>query len=76
MGVGTDPFQDDLEALGSTWEEPSTDEIFLVALRRLGKRARLVRYEGEEHHLGSWSRANARDYWRRLLSWFDDYLKR
>ncbi len=54
----------------------SAAEKTFVALRRLGKPALLVRYEGEEHHPGSWSRANARDYWRRLLAWFDNYLKR
>lgn len=49
------------------------EETF-VALRRLGKAAELVRYEGEEHHPGNWSVANATDYWNRIIGWFDRYL--
>ena len=36
----------------------------------------LVRYEGEGHHPGSWSVANATDYWRRIFDWFDKYVIR
>jgi dipeptidyl aminopeptidase/acylaminoacyl peptidase len=45
-----------------------------VALRRLGRPVELVRYEGEGHHPGSWSVANATDYWQRIFDWFDRYL--
>ena len=47
-----------------------------VALRRLGRPVELVRYEGEGHHPGSWSVANATDYWRRIFDWFDKYVIR
>jgi dipeptidyl aminopeptidase/acylaminoacyl peptidase len=45
-----------------------------VALRRLGKTVTLVRYDGEGHHPGSWSVANAADYWRRIFEWLDTHL--
>ena len=45
-----------------------------VGLRRLGREVRLVRYEGEEHHPGSWSVPNATDYWQRIFDWFDRYM--
>jgi dipeptidyl aminopeptidase/acylaminoacyl peptidase len=45
-----------------------------VALRRLGRPVELVRYEGEGHHPGTWSVANATDYWQRIFGWFDKYL--
>ena len=45
-----------------------------VGLRRLGRPVELVRYEGEGHHPGSWSVANATDYWQRIFDWFDRYL--
>ena len=45
-----------------------------VALRRLGREVQLVRYEGEQHHPGSWSVANATDYWQRIFVWFDRYM--
>jgi dipeptidyl aminopeptidase/acylaminoacyl peptidase len=46
-----------------------------VALRRLGKTAVLVRYDGEGHHPGEWGAANAADYWARIVAWLDRYLK-
>jgi dipeptidyl aminopeptidase/acylaminoacyl peptidase len=46
-----------------------------VGLRRLGRPVELVRYEGEGHHPGSWSVANATDYWQRIFDWFDKYLR-
>lgn len=52
---------------------PERAEETFVALRRLGKVATLVRYEGEGHHPGSWSVANATDYWRRIIDWLDTY---
>lgn len=54
---------------------PSTqaDEVF-VALRRLGKRVTYAKYAGEEHWEGTWSAANAEDYWSRVITWFDTYL--
>jgi len=47
-----------------------------VGLRRLGRPVELVRYEGEGHHPGSWSVANATDYWQRIFDWFDKYVIR
>jgi dipeptidyl aminopeptidase/acylaminoacyl peptidase len=46
-----------------------------VALRRLGKAAELVLYEGEDHAPDSWGLANLTDYWNRIISWFGRYLK-
>ena len=51
------------------------EETF-VALRRLGREVQLVEYQGEEHHPGSWSVANATDYWQRIFDWFDRYMPR
>jgi len=51
------------------------EETF-VALRRLGREVRLVEYAGEDHHPGSWSIANATDYWQRIFDWFDRYMPR
>jgi dipeptidyl aminopeptidase/acylaminoacyl peptidase len=52
----------------------AADETF-VALRRLGKTVEYARYEGEEHHPGSWSVQNATDYWERIFAWLDRYVK-
>lgn len=49
------------------------DETF-VALRRLGKEATLVRYDGEGHHPGTWREANVEDYWTRILDWLARHL--
>ena len=47
-----------------------------VALRRLGKTAELVLYEGEDHAANSWTLANVTDYWARIIDWFDRHLQR
>ena len=52
----------------------AADETF-VALRRLGKTVEYARYDGEQHHPGSWSIANATDYWERIFAWLEKYLK-
>jgi dipeptidyl aminopeptidase/acylaminoacyl peptidase len=49
------------------------EETF-VGLRRLGKTVEYVRYEGEDHHPGSWSVPNASDYWERVFAWLERYL--
>jgi len=54
--------QGDLDFLG-----PEQAEEFFTALYRLGKRARLVRYVGEEHVIQS--PANVRDMWTRIEEW-------
>jgi dipeptidyl aminopeptidase/acylaminoacyl peptidase len=54
------------------WKQ--ADEVF-VALRRLGKEAVYAKYAGEEHWEGTWSLANAKDYWSRVFAWFDQHLK-
>jgi dipeptidyl aminopeptidase/acylaminoacyl peptidase len=54
----------------------SEAEATFVALRRLGKAATLVRYDGEDHHPGTWSGANATDYWERIFDWFGRHLAR
>ncbi|HEU4996117.1 MAG TPA: alpha/beta fold hydrolase, partial [Gemmatimonadaceae bacterium] len=53
---------------------PSRADETFVALRRLGREVQLVKYEGEGHHPGSWSVANATDYWQRIFDWLDRYL--
>jgi dipeptidyl aminopeptidase/acylaminoacyl peptidase len=50
------------------------DEIF-VGLRRLGKEVEYAKYEGEEHSPLFWSYANQVDFWKRVVAWFDKYLK-
>jgi dipeptidyl aminopeptidase/acylaminoacyl peptidase len=58
-----------------TAARPSQAEELFVGLRRLGKRAEYVRYEGEEHVQTRWSYRNQHDYCRRMLAWFERYLK-
>ncbi len=53
------------------WQQ--ADEVF-VALRRLDKEVVYAKYHGEEHWEGTWSLANARDYWTRVLDWFNGHL--
>jgi dipeptidyl aminopeptidase/acylaminoacyl peptidase len=48
-------------------------EEFFNALYRQNKRAQLVRYWGEGH--ANESAANIRDSWKRIFSWFDEFLK-
>lgn len=48
-------------------------EEFFTAMHRLGKRARFLRYFGEEHVLKS--PANIRHFWDENLAWFDAYLQ-
>jgi dipeptidyl aminopeptidase/acylaminoacyl peptidase len=47
-------------------------EEFFTALYRQNKRARFVRYFGEDHILSS--PANIRDMWNQVYAWFDEYL--
>ena len=49
-----------------------SDQIF-VGLRRLGKEATYVKYEGEGHGIETYP--NRIDYWNRVLTWFDSHLK-
>ena len=46
---------------------------FFSAMQRLGKRARFVQYTGDDHVLQS--PANARDSWRQIFGWLEEYLK-
>jgi dipeptidyl aminopeptidase/acylaminoacyl peptidase len=48
------------------------DEVF-VFLRRLGKEAVYVKYDGEGHRISGY--ANQIDYCNRMIAWFDDHLK-
>lgn len=50
------------------------DEVF-VGLRRLGKKVEYARFEGEDHSPLYWTHANQLDYCRRIIRWFDQYLK-
>jgi dipeptidyl aminopeptidase/acylaminoacyl peptidase len=50
----------------------SEAEQFFVALNRLGKRAKLVRYLGEGHSYES--PGNALDVYQHMLNWFDEFL--
>jgi dipeptidyl aminopeptidase/acylaminoacyl peptidase len=47
-------------------------EEFFTALYRQNKRARFVRYWGEDHTL--MSPANVRDMWKQILTWFDEFI--
>jgi dipeptidyl aminopeptidase/acylaminoacyl peptidase len=47
-------------------------EEFFTGLYRQGKRARFVRYWGEDHVLTS--PANVRDMWRHIVTWLDEHL--
>ena len=49
------------------------EEVF-VGLRRLGKEVVYAKDAGEEHWEGTWSAANAEDYWNRVIEWFDRHL--
>ncbi|MCK4417638.1 MAG: S9 family peptidase [Candidatus Latescibacteria bacterium] len=51
-----------------------SEEMF-SGLRRLGREVVLARYHGEGHGPGAWRYANVVDFWRRVLKWFDEYLK-
>jgi dipeptidyl aminopeptidase/acylaminoacyl peptidase len=48
-------------------------EEFYYALWQAGKRARFVRYFGEEHSVQG--KANVLDEWKEILGWFDHFLK-
>jgi dipeptidyl aminopeptidase/acylaminoacyl peptidase len=50
------------------------DELF-VGLRRLGKEAEYVKYQGEGHSPLEWSYANQMDLCNRMIDWFEKYLK-
>lgn len=50
-------------------------EMMFYALRQLGKTAELVAYANGDHSLSRHSRADALDVNRRVLAWFDRYLK-
>jgi dipeptidyl aminopeptidase/acylaminoacyl peptidase len=47
-------------------------EEFFMGLYRTNKRGAFVRYLGEDHLLQS--PANARDMWRRVFAWFDEFF--
>ena len=47
-------------------------EEFFTALYRQNKRARFIRYWGEQHTL--MSPANVRDMWKQIVAWFDEFL--
>jgi dipeptidyl aminopeptidase/acylaminoacyl peptidase len=50
-------------------------EMMFYALRQLGKTAELVSYANGDHSLSRHSRTDALDVNRRILEWFDRYLK-
>ncbi|MDE0018563.1 MAG: prolyl oligopeptidase family serine peptidase [Candidatus Poribacteria bacterium] len=52
---------------------PQAGEMF-SGLRRLGKKAVLVRYEDEGHVPQKGRYPNVIDYWQRVLTWFDEHL--
>ena len=54
------------------FEGPEQAEEFFTALYRLGKRAELVRYVGEQHVIES--PANVRDMWTRILGWLTETM--
>ena len=50
-------------------------EMMFYALRRLGKEAELVIYTHGDHSLSRHSRSDTLDVNRRMLDWFEKYLK-
>ena len=59
---------------GDLDSHPLSDaEQFFVALNRLGKRAKLVRYLGEGHVVES--PGNLIDMWEHIFNWFDQFLQ-
>jgi len=50
-------------------------EMMFYALRQLGKTAEFVSYANGDHSLSRHSRVDALDVNRRILEWFDRYLK-
>jgi dipeptidyl aminopeptidase/acylaminoacyl peptidase len=50
-------------------------EMMFYALRQLGKTAEFVSYANGDHSLSRHSRGDALDVNRRILEWFDRYLK-
>lgn len=54
---------------------PFLAEQVFTGLRRLGKPVEYASYLGEDHWEGHWSRPNQFDYLRRIVAWFDRYLK-
>lgn len=61
-------------AIDRTVPSWQADAVF-VGLRRLGKEVVYAKYEGEDHWQGTWGHANAIDYWKRVIGWFDAHLK-
>ena len=53
---------------------PERAKETFTALSRLGKKAKLIVYEGEDHHPGSWKSENARDFLAQILSWLTKYV--
>ena len=46
-----------------------------VALRRLGKTATYVEYQGARHMPQEWPHEDQLDLWNKMIEWFDHYLK-
>ena len=60
-------------ALDTTMPPSQSEEVF-VGLRRLGREAIYIKYEGEGHSQRYWGHANASDYLNRVLDWFERHL--
>lgn len=58
-----------------TAAQPIESHLAFESLRRLGKEATYVEYAGEEHVPSQWSYANQADYCKRIMAWFEKYLK-
>jgi len=52
-----------------------SDEIF-VDLRRLGKEVVYAKYAQEDHEPNGWRYGDQVDYMNRIISWFDEHLKK
>lgn len=64
-----------ISGAADTAARSSQAEELFVGLRRLGKKAEYVRYEGEEHYEAHWSLVHQYDYCQRMIKWFEEYLK-
>lgn len=61
-------------------EEDTTIPVFLAdqifaSLQRLGQNVEYARYGGENHTEARWAHENQRDYLKRMIGWFQTYLK-
>lgn len=53
---------------------PELSEAVFVALRRLGKEVKYIKYQGENHYEATWGYANQADFLREMIDWFEYHI--